>query len=252
MARGERFDLILERLATGGSLSVTRLATELGVSAATIRRDLERLEEQNLLVRTHGGANARDVLYELPYRFRDTQYADQKRRIAKAAAAQVREGAVVGLTAGTTTTWIARELVDHQALTIVTNALNIASELVVRPNLKVVVTGGVARSEHYELAGPMAVTSLAGIHIEMLFVGGGGISADAGLSTQDEMAADVNRALMARADRSVAVLDGSKLGRRQFARVCALADLAGLITTTDGDAAEIARLERAGLAVTVA
>ena len=83
----------------------------------------------------------------------------------------------VGLTGGTTCTEVARELVDRERITVVTNALNIASELAVRPNLKLVVTGGTARPESYELVGPLAEQSLAGLHLDLVVIGVDGIDA---------------------------------------------------------------------------
>ena len=95
-----------------------------------------------MLARTHGGAVAQGVLYELPLRYKSARHQEEKLRIAREAATRVSDGHAVGLTGGTTTTEVARALVDRQRLTVVTNALNIASELAVRPNLKLVVTGG--------------------------------------------------------------------------------------------------------------
>lgn len=250
--RGARLDRILERLASAGSVSVAELSKEFGVSEPTVRRDLKLLEEQNLLARIHGGAHATDVLYELPYQFRDSRNEDEKRRIAAVAVGLVDDGTVVGLTAGTTTTWLARKLVGRPSVTIVTNALNIAYEMVVRPSVKVVLTGGITRGEHYELVGPLAEASLAGVNIGILFVGGGGISTHGGLATHDELAATVTRALIARSDRVIAVLDGSKVGQRPFAFVCDIATLDGLVTTADADPGETDRLEAAGLKVWLA
>ena len=118
---------------------------DLGVSEATVRRDLQVLGEQRLLERSHGGAVAHGTAHELPVRYR-TGRSDEKRRIARAAAELVADGSSVGLTGGTTTTEVARVLAPRKDLTVVTNALNIAVELAVRPDLKLIVTGGVARS----------------------------------------------------------------------------------------------------------
>src|SRR5207344_2893814 len=156
------------------------LAGRLDVSAATIRRDLELLEEQRLLRRTHGGAVSHGVLYELPLRYKSGQHQEEKRRIAQAAAARVSDGAAVGLTGGTTCTEVARALVDHQRLTVVTNALNIAAELAIRPTLKLVVTGGTARPESYELVGPIAELALEGLQLDVAIVGVDGIDATHG------------------------------------------------------------------------
>ncbi len=176
MQQPERLGAILERLSADGSLNVGEIAGQLDVSAATIRRDLRLLESQHLLGRTHGGAVPQGVLYELPLRYKSTRQPEQKLRIAREAGTRVREGWAIGLTGGTTTTEVARVLVDRHQLTIVTNALNIASELAVRPNLKLVVTGGVARSESYELVGPLAEASLHGLNLDMVFLAVDGIS----------------------------------------------------------------------------
>ena len=100
-----------------GSVSVAELARRLDVSETTVRRDLELLEEQRLLARTHGGAVTRGVAYELPLSYRGLQHADEKRRIAVAAGALVRDGLAVGLTGGTTTTAVARVLAERERLT---------------------------------------------------------------------------------------------------------------------------------------
>src|SRR5580698_6382952 len=143
MHKSARLSAILEQLATGNVVDVSGLAKELGASPATIRRDLATLERQRLLARTHGGAVAHAVSYELPLRYKGVRHSEEKRRIAREAALHVTEGMAIGLTGGTTATEVARALADREGLTIVTNALNIASELAVRPNLKLVVTGGV-------------------------------------------------------------------------------------------------------------
>src|SRR6266511_810534 len=151
---------MLEVLAAKGSMDVAATARALGVSTTTVRRDLQLLEEQRLLNRTHGGAVAHGVLYELPLRYRSGRRQEVKRRIGAAAATRVGDRAVVGLTGGTTTTEVARALVDRRQLTVVTNALNIGAELAVRPNLKLVMTGGVARRESvYGMTGPSTLSN---------------------------------------------------------------------------------------------
>src|SRR3954471_8178792 len=128
MLQQQRLAAILERLADTGSVSVVDLASELGASAASIRRDLQALEEQQLLKRTHGGAVAAEVIYELPMRYRTGRHRQEKLRIAQAAARLVTETVhSVGLGGGTTTTELARALGSAgRSLKVVTNALNIA------------------------------------------------------------------------------------------------------------------------------
>ena len=250
MQQPERLGAILERLSVDGSVSVVDVARDLGVSAATVRRDLRLLESQHLLGRTHGGAVPQGVLYELPLRYKSTRQPEQKRRIARAAAGRVLEGWAIGLTGGTTTTEVARALVDRPRLTVVTNALNIAAEIAVRPNLKLVVTGGVARAESYELVGPIAEASLEGLNLDMVFLAVDGISPRAGLTTHHEIEAGTNRALIERADRVTVVADSSKLGKVAFARICELSDVDELITDDGADPAAVEAIRDAGVTVT--
>ncbi len=250
MRQAERVGAILEQLSSHGSVSVADLAVQLDVSPATIRRDLELLDDQRLLTRTHGGAVAQGVLYELPLRYKTARHQEEKRRIAAEAASRVADGEAVGLTGGTTTTEVARVLVERERLTVVTNALNIASELAIRPNLKLVVTGGWARSESYELVGPLAEQALAGLNLDTVFLGVDGISFEAGLMTHHEVEAHTNLALMERARRSVVVADRSKIGRTAFARICPIERVHELITDTDADPTALAAIREAGVVVT--
>src|SRR5947209_12890495 len=250
MQQTQRLSAILERLAADGSVGVHEIAQALDVSTATVRRDLQLLEEQKLLGRTHGGAVSHGVLYELPLRYKTTRQTEEKRRIAREAASRVIEGWAIGLTGGTTTTEVARALADHPQLTVVTNALNIAAEIAVRPNLKLVVTGGVARPESYELVGPIAEASLEGLNLDMVFLAADGISPRAGLTTHHEIEAGTNRALLARAEQVVVVADSSKLGHVAFARICELADVDELITDAGADPGAVAAIQDAGVVVT--
>jgi len=249
MRQTDRLAAILEQLSLNGGVSVSELAAELGASAATVRRDLGLLEEQRLLSRTHGGAVAHGVLYELPLRYRSARHGEEKRRIAAAAAERVSEGMVVGLTGGTTTTEVARALSDAQRLTIVTNSLSIAAEIAVRPNLKLVVTGGVARPESYELIGPLAEATLASLNVDVAIVGVDGISARAGLTTHHEAEAHTNRTLIDRAARTLVVADSSKVGHTAFARICETDQIDELITDANS-ASELTQLREAGVVVT--
>jgi DeoR family transcriptional regulator of aga operon len=250
MQQADRLGTIMERLSLDGSVNVVEIARELEVSAATVRRDLRLLENQRLLGRIHGGAVPQGVLYELPLRYKSTRQPEQKRRIAREAATRVVDGWAIGLTGGTTTTEVARALVDRPRLTVVTNALNIASEIAVRPNLKLVVTGGVARAESYELVGPIAEASLEGLNLDMVFLAVDGISPEAGLTTHHEIEAGTNRALIERASRVTVVADSSKIGKVAFARICTVADIDELITDDGAERAAVAALEDRGVTVT--
>jgi len=231
MRKADRINTILLRLATVGAVEVEALAAELGMSPATIRRDLDEMAEQALLVRTHGGARIHEVNYEVPLRYR-TGNREEKRRIGIAAAALVGEGTVVGISGGTTTTQVARSLASRRNVTVVTNALNIAAELALRPNIKMVVTGGVARSASFELVGSIAEETIADHNLDILFLGADGVDLKAGCTTHDSAEARTNAAMVSRARRVVVVADRSKLGRVAFAKICNIDAVDTLITST--------------------
>jgi len=246
-----RLNAILERLAAVGETRVTNLARQLGVSTATIRRDLEDLEERRLLTRTHGGAVSRSVVFELPLRDRSSAQAADKVRIAHAAAELAPAGSVVGLTGGTTTAEVARALSHRESLTVVTNALNVAWELVVHPQIKLVLSGGVARGHSYELIGPLADQTLAAVNLDIAFLGVDGVSATHGLTTHNEVEAHTNRVLIGRAKRVVVVADHSKIRQVRFAAITSLESVDELITDRDADLEAVDEIRQAGVVVTV-
>ncbi|MDW4905717.1 DeoR/GlpR family DNA-binding transcription regulator [Streptomyces sp. ADMS] len=256
MSRDARWKSLVELLVERGRLEVEEAAAELEVSAATIRRDFDRLAEQQMLVRTRGGAVVHGVSYELPLRYKTARRASEKQRIAKAVADLVAPGEAVGLTGGTTTTEVARALAvrgdltaGSPALTIVTNALNIANELAVRPQFKIVVTGGVARPQSYELIGPLADGVLSQITVDLAVLGVVALDVTHGAAANDEAEAAINRLLCERAARVVVAADSSKLGRRAFARICAVGAVDTLVTDTAADAETVERFQEAGLRV---
>ncbi|GGR51021.1 DeoR/GlpR family DNA-binding transcription regulator [Streptomyces roseolus] len=265
MSKHERWNALLELLASAGKVEVEEAAATLDVSAATIRRDLDELAEQRLLVRTRGGAVAHGVSYELPLRYKSGRHAAEKARIAAAAAELIAPGEVVGLNGGTTTTEVARALAlrfageraetgtpaaaSGPALTVVTNALNIAAELAVRPQIKLVTTGGVARPQTYELVGPLAAGVLNEVVLDTVVLGVDGIDPELGAMAHQEEEAGISRLFAERASRVVVVTDASKLGRRAFARICGLDRVDLLVTDTAVDAGTADRLAEAGVRV---
>ncbi|MFJ3201178.1 DeoR/GlpR family DNA-binding transcription regulator [Streptomyces sp. NPDC086989] len=256
MTRKERWQMLLDLLVERGELEVEPAAETLGVSAATIRRDLDQLAEQQLLVRTRGGAVVHGVSYELPLRYRTSRRAAEKHRISEAVAELITPGEVIGLTGGTTTTEVARALAGRPdlaagspALTVVTNALNIAGELVIRPQFKIVLTGGVARPQSYELTGPLAQQVLGQLTMDTAVVGVDAFDPQDGAATRHEDEAAMNRLLCERARRVVIAADSSKLAVRAFARICPTRAVDVLVTDTALPDPVAAQFEAAGVEV---
>ncbi len=262
MSRYRRWNELLELLAADGQLSVEKAAQELGVSEATVRRDFDDLAAQQMLTRIRGGALAQAVTYDLPLRYKSERHPSEKQRIAVVTAAMIRPGQIVGLNGGTTTTEVARALAvraDLQvggplapALTVVTNALNIATELAVRQTIKIVVTGGVARPQSYELTGPLATSVLEQVVLDVAILGVDGIDAEIGATAHHEGEASINRLMTQRAARVIVTADSSKVGRRAFARICAPADVDVLVTDGGIEPAQAAELADAGVRVVLA
>jgi len=159
--RRQRLNQMVSAIVDNGSLDVAALAERFQVSAATVRRDLRLLEKQRLVSRSRGGATTHEAFNDLPLSYKDTQDIVEKRRIARRALAFVDGARVIGTTGGTTVSEFARLLMDRDGLTIVTNALNLATHLVTNPRLRVFATGGEVRSSSQEAVGPTAEAGMA-------------------------------------------------------------------------------------------
>lgn len=261
MAKQDRWNQLLDLLARDGRLEVEPAAVQLGVSTATVRRDLDELAQQQMLTRTRGGAVANSVSYDLPLRYKVARQAPEKQKIGMATAALIQPGCTVVINGGTTTTEVARAIATRAdlhaggqatAITIVTNALNIANELAVRTHIKIVLTGGVVRPQSYELIGPLATLAIAELTFDYAVLGVNGIDADVGATTHDEAEAAINRLMADRAREVVVVADSSKLNRQAFARICGLERIAVLVTDAHAAAADVAAFTELGLRVITA
>ena len=242
---------ILRLLLNHGKTSVEELTELFATSPASVRRDLVRLEERGLVHRTHGGVllaeqGGAQAIYE-PFRFdasfrvREERFAQEKRRIALAAAGMVQESETVGFTAGTTTTQVARSLRARHGLHIITNAVNIGMELSSSNGLDTTITGGCMRwPGAFSLIGPTAIESLNGVVMDRVFIGVCGVDADRGATTIEADEAAVFRAMTRRAKQVVVVADSSKVGMVSPAVICPAGDIDVLITD-DGISEEAAK-----------
>lgn len=248
--RTQRLATILDLLGNRGSLDVGSVAMELGVSAATVRRDLAVLNSQYLLKRTHGGATSRDLAYETPVRFREGQQRAAKIRIAAACADAIsRKPQAIAMSGGTTTTEVARQLADRSELTIVTNAINIAFELAVRPRLRVIVAGGQIRSESFEVVGAWTERFLEGLNFSVTVMGCDGISAKGGITTHDPVEARADQKMIERAERVIIVADGTKVGHVTMSKLADVAPNHTLITDRAACSEAVAALRSRGVEV---
>jgi len=249
----ERRRAIIEILDSDGRVLVTDMARKFDSSQVTIWKDLEILHAHGLVHRTHGGAlPAREGALEDPtLREKEKLHRKEKLRIAEVAAGLVKEGQVVILDSGTTTTAIARALRTFHNITIVTNALNIAAELTAAP-VEVILTGGSLRKNSFSLVGPIAEETLRGLNADILFLGVDGFDVNYGLSTPNLLEAKVNRVMVGISKRTVAVCDSSKFGRRSLSLIVPPAALQEVITDHGIPKSDLRALKKAGIEVTLA
>lgn len=250
-----RFDAILEKVRQSGTVTVEVLSAELGASLVTIRRDLDQLERDGLLQRTHGGAVSIEPLFYEPFKNDRSfqahlgKFAEEKRRIGRAAAGLIERGETIALTPGTTTLEIIRSLPLNQDITVVTNTVNIAMELSKRKDIDVFVTGGHLRGDWFSLVGPTAIQSLQPMLIHTLFVGADGMEHKWGASCFSSDEADLNSAMVKISRRRIAVVDHSKFGVVCGWRICETSQLEILITDAEATDESVAPFQEKGLEV---
>jgi DeoR family transcriptional regulator, aga operon transcriptional repressor len=251
----QRFHAILTGLQESSTVAVDELSGLLGVSVVTIRRDLDLLEQQGLLRRTHGGAVSIEPLFYEPFK-KDRSFqaqverqANEKRRIGRAAAALITPGETVAITPGTTTAEIIRGIPLNSKITVVTNTANIAMELSKRKDVSVFVTGGHLHGEWFSLVGPTAIRSLDNMLIHTMFIGADGIDAQWGLSCFSSDEAELNGTMVRHARRHIAVIDSTKFGVVANWRICETTTLKTLITDTGATDEMIAPFQKMGVEV---
>jgi DeoR family transcriptional regulator of aga operon len=248
----ERRQHILSLIQKNGRVLVDELSSSLDLSKITIRKDLDYLESKDLLVRTHGGALPlhAGALSDPSIQEKKDLHQEEKSRIAKAAAAMVSEGQCIILDSGTTTTGIARELASFQHLTIITNALNIATDLA-QSNSEIIQIGGTLRKNSLSAVGPLAEDLLKEMHADIVFLGVDGFDIKIGLTTPNVLEARVNRAMVKAAEKVVAVCDSSKFNRRSLALIVPTSAIDHLITDRNLPPEELRAIREAGIEVTV-
>lgn len=251
---GQRSERILRLLQLAGEISVEQLCSALNVSIATVRRDLDELDQRGLLRRTHGGAkNLEPLLYEpfhdSSFREQMEQHAVEKRRIALAAADLIQDGETICLAPGTTTTEIVRCIRHRKNLTVVVNSVNMAMELSQHKDLRVVVTGGALRPNWFSLVGPLTELAMQQIFPDKLFLGVTGLHPEKGLSCRNADAASALRVMIRNAKQTIVVADHSKLRAVSTYQICPVADVDALITDSDASAVMIEALRACGIEV---
>jgi len=249
----ERRRRILEILDAQERATVEELVGRFGVSAVTIRGDLDSLSSVGAVVRSHGGALKRVEARDEPITVKETLHHAEKARIAQAAVRMIKDGETIILDSGTTTAEIARliKTSEFRSLNVITNALNIAMELANLPHVRVIMIGGLLRQMAYSLVGPSAEHSLRGLHADRVFLGVDGLDPEIGLMTPDLHEAKLNAIMIEIARETVVVADASKFQRRSLSVIAKLDKVNKVITDDEAPPDLVALLRSRNVEVVV-
>ncbi len=251
----ERRARILKMLETHDEVCVTDLSHMMQTSEVTIRKDLNILQTRNLLIRTRGGAIRRPVEnlnedtainMKRMFNFRE------KERIGILAATLIHDGDYIMLDSGTTTMEIAKHLYQFNNLTILTNAMNIAVELMKYKRFTVIILGGHVRINSHSTVGPLALNTLRNFSNYKLFLGVDSFSIETGISTPNLEEALLNQAMIGQAKEVVAVFDSSKLNKKSFAHIADLNQIATIVTDRNIQTGILTQLRQKGIQILLA
>lgn len=253
MYEAERKQRILELLKVNQRVDVQGLNQILHVSESTIRRDLKELEESNLLKRTHGGAiPLHNVNYEPSFLEKEVSSGQQKKAIAEKAVEWIREGDVILLDSGTTMVYLARELKRFKHLTVVTNAVPVAQELLAHNGIELILLGGTMRKDILSLVGPFAEQMLSMLHVDKTFIATNGIHKVEGLSTPNITEASIKRRMIASAKKVILLADSSKINEIKHVKFAGLSDIDVFITDDDAQEDTLSEFTSRGLELHIA
>ena len=248
----ERWREIRGILGERGRIRVGLLAERLNVSEATVRRDLEAMQAQGLLQRTHGGAMLpQPTAFEVSFDESQSHALQEKQAIGRAAAALVQEGESIILESGSTTLEMARCLGETARLTVLTNSLAICKELSAHESIDILVLGGTLRRQSASLVGPWVAEILRQVKVDKAFLGVNGLSADFGLSAPNVFTAETRKAMLAAARTRIALADHRKLGVETLYAVAPLSAIDLLITDAGATPEQLAPLRAQGLDVVI-
>ena len=223
---------LLDLIDQNGQVTVTDMVKQFSISAVTVRNDLDALASIGAVVRSHGGAVRRLVAtQDYPLRTKETLHHSEKVRIGKAAAELVKPGETIILDSGTTTAEVARHLKKlNLSVTVITNALNVAVELMESPGISLIMIGGLLRPISCSFVGPQAEAMMNEFHANRLFLAVDGFDLENGPSTPDVLEAQLNNVMIRSAKEVNVVADFSKLGRRSVSKIGPFERIQRLIT----------------------
>ncbi|RWK33829.1 DeoR/GlpR family DNA-binding transcription regulator [Mesorhizobium sp.] len=248
----KRHGEILRLLHEEGTVTIASLADRLGVSLETVRRDVKPLTSDGSILKMHGAVGLPSIAGEAPFERRMRENADAKRAIARMVAATIRDGESIMLDTGTTTSFLARELLGHRRLTVVTNSSDIARTLATVNGNKVYMAGGELRSDSGAAFGVSAIEFVSRFSVGHAVISTGAVDAVTGVMDYDLEEAEFARMVLSRGQRSLVITDHTKFGRQGLVQVCGLDGFSELATDRPPPRAIAAALGDAGARLSIA
>jgi DeoR family transcriptional regulator, aga operon transcriptional repressor len=251
----ERRMIIINKLTDSHQVYVSELSNEFGVSEVTIRNDLKNLEKKKILIRARGGAinMEPEVGYDRLLWEKDKINSREKHKIGIAAAALIKDSDTVIIDSGTTTLEVVKNISSKiTSLTIITNALNIANQVVLNQNFNLIIPGGNLRKNSLSLVGSLAEKSLKNFYVDKVFIGVDGFDTQHGISTPNIDEAHLNQVMIEIAKEVIVVADSSKFMRRSLAFICAINRIHTVVTDNGIRSIDKKILEDAGVKVIIA
>ncbi len=231
----ERQRRIVELVNDRGSIRVAEISRVFDVTPETVRRDLDLLEEEGKLLRSHGGAvRIEEDPGDIPYLVREETNSEEKIEVAKSALEFVNPGDSITLDASTTAWYLARVLPD-MPLRVLTNSIRVVQELSTKAKVEVIATGGILRATSMSFIGPLAEETIGKYHVNKAFISCKGVHLDYGVSDSNELQAMIKQRMSMIADQVYLLVDHSKFGVRDFAKVMDVNDLETIITDSRVD-----------------
>ena len=244
----ERRNAILSKLVLEGKVLVSDLSKEFGVTEETIRRDLEKLDNDGLVHKTYGGAvKADNINLDLPFQVRKQKNVEGKQHIAALIADMIDDGAYLMLDSSSTALCVIKHIMNRKDITIITNSIEILIELCNKSEWNIISTGGTLKEGALSLVGYQAEKMVSGFHVDMAICSCKGIDASIGVTDSNERDSAIKNAMFGSAKKRILAVDSSKFDKASFVKVCDLSSIDTVVTDCEPDGAWLSRFSESGV-----
>ena len=232
----ERRNAILEKLQAERRVVVSELSQIYKVSEETIRRDLEKLENDGFVIKSYGGAVINEnANVDLPFNIRKKRNVISKQKIAEVISSRIKDGTSIMLDASSTAVYIAKALKERKNLTLITNSIEILIEMFDTPNVNVLSTGGAMREGSFALVGPQTDKMLKSYHVDVAIVSAKGFDLETGMTDTEELHANNKKTMLHAGREKVLAVDSSKFGKTAFTEIGTLEEISMVVTDAKPD-----------------